>query len=96
MAILPYLRYSTIPAIWNKVGFLPSYLPHGITPVSLWFTGVNPPAIGDVPVAVLIVLRWNIKQEEQTTWFSISLLLTPFAFRLITRYAFQNNAEGLF
>lgn len=85
MAILPYLRYSTIPAIWNKVGFLPSYLPNGITPVSPKLKGVNPLLQWEMsPIGFFIFVRWNIKQEKQTTWFSIPLLLTPFAFRLIT------------
>lgn len=48
-------------------------------------------------MAFLIFVGWNIKQEEQTIWFSISLLLTPFGFCLITHcYAFQNSVEGLF
>lgn len=97
MAILPCLRYSTIPAIWNKGGFLRPYLSNGIKPVSHKFTGLNPLSqLGMFPIAFLIFVRCKIKREEQTTWISTSLLLNTLGFRLITHcYDFQSSAEGL-
>lgn len=91
MAILRCLRYSTIPAIWNKGGFLRPYPTNGIKPVSHKFTGLNPLSqLGMFPIAFLIFVRCNVKREEQTTYISTSWLLTPLGFRLIPNFACFN------
>lgn len=81
MAILPCLRYSTIPAIWNKGGFLCSYLPNGIKPVSHKFTGLNfLSQLGMFPIAFLIFERCNVKREEQAAWFQFRGFSLPLVF----------------